>query len=309
MHLFMHFRSRRVSKGESPTNSIAARIRQPSAWVDLCQSWCQRLRRVAVLAIAIALLGTTAPALAGSLGDRVSRFPEWQSKPRLQLAKGDLVYPNWMEGTWEVTSTLLEQYAPLAPEIVTPGFEKNKRFLKKPVTFKVKFSPEESANRSNALPSIQNNQQVDESDDVTIVADREFNGLNLAKAYLGDRKVVSVKVDPDDPNRQITELSGNRTLVSVVTARGSEMPSDEEFMATEITQQVFRGDSSIYLNEVETTTDYRKLQPPVTAIEADQMTAIYLSPQDPDFFAAGGQPVALYHYKLELFPLEDNAKK
>jgi hypothetical protein len=35
---------------------------------------------------------------------------------------------------------------------------------------------------------------------------------------------------------------------------------------------------------------------------ADQMTAVYLSPQDPDFFKSGNQPVALYRYRLELIP-------
>jgi hypothetical protein len=35
---------------------------------------------------------------------------------------------------------------------------------------------------------------------------------------------------------------------------------------------------------------------------ANQVTAIYLSPQDPDYFAAGGRPVGLYRYRLEFFP-------
>jgi hypothetical protein len=35
-------------------------------------------------------------------------------------------------------------------------------------------------------------------------------------------------------------------------------------------------------------------------IEAEQITAIYLSPQDPDYFKAAGHPVALYRYHLQL---------
>ncbi len=33
------------------------------------------------------------------------------------------------------------------------------------------------------------------------------------------------------------------------------------------------------------------------------MTAIYLSPQDPNYFKAAGNPVALYRYQLTLQPL------
>jgi hypothetical protein len=35
-------------------------------------------------------------------------------------------------------------------------------------------------------------------------------------------------------------------------------------------------------------------------ISAEQITAIYLSPQDPDYFKAGDRPVALYRYHLDL---------
>ena len=37
---------------------------------------------------------------------------------------------------------------------------------------------------------------------------------------------------------------------------------------------------------------------------ADQITAIYLSPQDPDYFKAKDKPVALYRYQLAFSPLE-----
>ncbi|WP_442957357.1 DUF6816 family protein [Phormidium sp. CCY1219] len=247
------------------------------------------------------LWGTTG-AIAGPLSDRLERFPDWQSKPPVQLVQGDLVYPDWMEGTWEVTSTLKTQVAPLAPDILTPGFEKNKRYLEKPISFQVRFAEEQSPGK--LLVPMQAQQGLVSAQKAPVVADREFNGLNIAKAYLGDRKVLSVKVDPTNPNRQITQLRGDRQLVSIVTARGSEMPSPDEFVATEITQQVFRKEPQIYFNEVETTTEYQRVQPPLNAIEGNQVTAIYLSPQDPDYFEAGGKPVALYEYKLELSPVE-----
>ena len=239
-------------------------------------------------------------ARAGVLGDRISSFPNWDSKPPIAVAKGDLVYPDWMGGNWNVSSTLVDLAAPLAPNVVTPGFERNRQYLQQPVLFKVRFQPEINTGLfSNYRSKLAKK----------IVGDRAFNGLNIAKAYLGDRAVLSVKVDPTNPNRQITVLKGERQLTSIVTGRGTETPSPCEFISTEISQQVFRGETDIYLNEVETTTAYRYMvggeennASVSIKIEADQVTAIYLSPQDPDYFAAGGHPVALYRYRLELMP-------
>jgi hypothetical protein len=68
-----------------------------------------------------------------------------------------------------------------------------------------------------------------------------------------------------------------------------------------VSQQVFRGTPHLYFNTVETTTAYRRLH---SSIEANQVTAIYLSPQDPDYFKAVDRPVALYRYRLQLLPVE-----
>lgn len=135
------------------------------------------------------------------------------------------------------------------------------------------------------------------------IADRAFNGLNIAKAYLGDRAIRSVKVDPNSPNRQITTLRSGRQLVSVVTGRASETPAPDQFIGTEVSYQVFRGTPQPYFNEVETTTAYQRQQSPGVVVEALQVTAVYLSPQDPHYFKTQGQPVALYRYQLELVPV------
>ncbi|KAM3098496.1 DUF6816 family protein [Phormidesmis sp. 146-35] len=263
------------------------------------------------------------PVQAGVLSDRVAAFPQWQSKPPIQTAQGDLIYPTWLKGTWHVTSTLVDLVAPLAPEVVTPGFESNRDYLNQPVKFDVRFVKQGSAkNRiAAALKSLQQRSRTPE-----VVADRAFNGLNLAKAYLGDRAVLAVKVDPESPNRQITLLRDDRQLVSIVNARAVETPALNQFITTEIFQQVFRGSSQPYLNQVETTTAYRRSEergeseergdrseerrtPAISSsypqgVVADQMTAVYLSSQDPDYFKTGERPVALYRYRLEFVPVE-----
>ncbi|WP_009632342.1 DUF6816 family protein [Synechocystis sp. PCC 7509] len=218
-------------------------------------------------------------AQAGQLESSLAGFPRWQ-KLTVQAASGDLIYPDWMAGTWNVTSTLVDVAAPLAPDLVTPGFESNRRSLNVPVSFTVRFVRDAKQN---------------------LVADRAFNGLNLAKAYLG-RSVIAVKTDPTSPNKQITLLKSDRTLLSSVTGRATESLQNNKFITAEVFQQLFKGGSQPYFNEVESTTAYQYLAN--STIEADQVTAVYLSPQDPDYFKANSQPVTLYRYRLEFLHLD-----
>ncbi|MEH2160121.1 MAG: DUF6816 family protein [Nostoc sp.] len=237
-------------------------------------------------------------AFAGELSERLANFPQWEKLTSVQPASGDLIYPEWMAGSWQVTSTLVDLAAPLAPDIVTPGFEGNRRQLNQPVSFVVRF-----VKAQPHISSLKIFPQIDYKFQ-SLVADRAFNSLNLARAYLGDEAVLSVKVDPDSPNRQITFLRSSRQLVSIVTARATETVSDSKFITTEVFQQLFKGGSRPYLNSVESTTAYHKLLTTNPAIEADQVTAVYLSPQDPDYFKAGSRPAALYRYRLEFVPVQ-----
>jgi len=245
--------------------------------------------------------------LAGPLTERVATFPAWNGKPPVLAVQGDLHYPTWMVGTWTVESRLVDLSAPLAPAVVTPGFEGNRSQLNQPISFQVRFLPQRQLLQSQSgfqapapilkLPSAAPD---------PVVADRAFNGLNLARAYLGDGAVQSVTVDPRSPNRQVTLLGGDRQLISIVSGRTTEQPDDQHFLATEVFQQVFRGAGHPYLNQVETTTAYERLSANGPVL-ADQFTAIYLSPQDAAYFKAGDRPVALYHYRLTLTPIRETA--
>jgi hypothetical protein len=318
------------------------------------------VREILVLWLVLVLLLWGGEAQAGQLAERLAQFPHWESKPPVTAAEGDLVYPDWMEGTWNVTSTLVDQVAPLAPEVVTPGFESNRRYLNQPVSFLVRFqalsnppigrvpaTQTEISDRFLPLKtptgrvsfgkgSEYRRAQNSKLKTFGVVADRAFNGLNIGRAYLGDRVIQSVKVDPDSPNRQITSLRTGRQLISVVTGRASETPTPDQFIATEVSNQVFRGTPQPYFNQVETTTAYQLLRSadrsvrlsavrlssqslphaevsatlsPSLEIEADQVTAVYLSPQDSDYFKAQARPVALYRYRLQLLPVESTAER
>lgn len=257
----------------------------------------KRLKRkfIWVTLLILVWLLCSGEAMASPLAERLSAFPNWSAKPPVQPSEGDLVYPAWMDGPWRMTSTLLEMKAPLSPVIVTPGFEGNRKFLEVPIEADIHFQKARVSQGKFLNRPLKTTQGI--------VSDRAFNGLSLARAYLGNDWVETVKVDPENPNRQITFLKDNQQLVSTVTGRAVEHPDDGTFITTEVFQQFFRGGRpTVYLNEVENTTAYYYKQ---GHIEADQITAVYLSPKDPDYFKAIDQPVALYRYGLTLYPQGD----
>ncbi|WP_137668376.1 DUF6816 family protein [Sphaerospermopsis reniformis] len=265
------------------------------------------LKTILSLCLIILFLFTNAEAKAGELSEKLANFTQWEKLTSVKPAKGDLVYPDWIAGTWNVTSTLVDLAAPLAPDIITPGFEANRSQLNQPVNFVVRFVKVKPQNSGFNL-FFKTNKQSQNQQSLILVADRVFNSLNLSRAYLGDDAVLAVKLDPESPNRQITFFRGDRQLVSVVTARTTEKNPDGKFISAEVFQQYFKGGSRAYFNNVESTTAYHlvstsdpKLYP---TIEADQVTAVYLSPQDPDYFTAGSRPVALYRYRLEFYPIQ-----
>ncbi len=258
-----------------------------AGWMHvLCCRW-----PVQLICLVWAIGALSLPVQAGSLADRVAQYPQgWQAPPALAPAQGDLIYPGWFLGQWQAVSTLIDQVAPLAPEVVTPGFEGNRQYLEQPVTFAVRFV---SAAPVGPLG-------IRLSGVSAVVAERAFNSLSVARAYLGDSAVQSVKVDPQSPNRQITYLRGGRQLVSTIQARGVEADDPDTFTTSEFFLQEFRGAPQLYFNRVENTTTYHRLPTDPATIAADQVTAIYLSPQDADYFKAGNRPVALYHYQMTL---------
>ena len=249
------------------------------------------LYRIILFIVAFTLFSQSA--IASPLANRLQQYPQWDNKPPAKIARGDLYYPQWMAGTWSVESILKEQIAPLAPEVITPGFNDNQQYIDRPVTFLVRFETKDSQPEKRLFFQQQNNARGN-----FVVADRVFNGTNIAAAYLGTNNVLKVTVDPENPNRQLTLLNGDRKLISTVIKRASETLTERHFMTTEVTKQLFESPTRFYLNEVETTSDYQLIAP--EKIQAQQFTAIYLSPQDPDYFKAINRPVAIYRYQLNL---------
>jgi hypothetical protein len=226
-------------------------------------------------------------AVAASLPQHIADFPRW-SLPTNLLTEGELIYPQWFAGEWQATSILREQVAPLAPAVVTPGFDRNKANIDRPYQFRVRFG----STTTTVAAGIAVERKSEK-----IVADRTFNGEQIANAYLGANAVKSIQTSDRPRVVQVTKLSNGTELRSTVTGYGSELLGSDSFVTTEVDQQIFQGKTT-YLNTVETTTKYRLVGK--HHITADQVTAIYLSPQDPDYFRSLQRPVALYRYTLEL---------
>lgn len=262
--------------------------------VPLANSLGQRRRLVWLGLLLMVWLLCSGQAQALDLADHLAALPQQSDQSPLPPARGDLVYPDWLEGNWQLSSTLIEMVAPQAPTVISPGFEGNRVWLNQPVSCRVRFI---------AVPrpwlGLVHSRRLGSAPEQQVVADRAFNGLNLARAYLGEEQVRGVELDPENPNRQVTRLADGRRLQSTVTGRRVVSPGDDRFLSTERVQQVFWGESVPGFNRVDITTAYQRFP---TGVVADQVTAVYLSPQDPDFFKAGNQPVALYRYRLELIP-------
>jgi hypothetical protein len=171
--------------------------------------------------------------------------------------------------------------------------------LNRPITFSVKFGPE-TFNIAAFPPLPFPVGQILPSQG--IVADRAYNGMSLADALLGKAVLQSIKVDPQSPNRQVALFQNGQKLVTRISDRATETPSDANFVSSELYQQEFRSSTQIYFNRVENTIAYHQVSSKPPLIEADQVTAIYLSPQDPDYFKAKDRPVTLYRYQLQFLP-------
>lgn len=247
---------------------------------------------VLTIALFVSLLVNIYPAHSGILADRIGQYPHWQHRLSLATPNQELIFPTWFEGKWDVNNILIEQIAPLSPKFKSPAFDSNQKYIDKNISFSVKFIPTIlKQKKDNFIPSILNNKTV-------IIPDRTFNGLAIARAYLGEENVKEVIMSQNNPAEQITKFQGENKLISTVIGRQQESISEEDFITSEITRQFFRRPNSVYLNSVETTTKYKLINP--NYIQGIQITAIYLSPQDPDYFIAFDQPVALYYYTLDL---------
>lgn len=74
---------------------------------------------------------------------------------------------------------------------------------------------------------------------IIIIADRKFNSLSIAQAYLGIDNVEKVVINPNNTTEQITKFRGENELISTVIGRQQENISEKDFITSEVTRQFF----------------------------------------------------------------------
>ena len=134
-----------------------------------------------------------------------------------------------------------------------------------------------SRDLSGAEPEIQYAVRFVKDDAGRIVGDRAFNARSVGRALLGDQ-LQRVRNDPQNPNRQLADLSGDQSLESTIIGRRSEQQPQEQFLADELSLQVLHGPGDPRVSQVETLSRYARID--ADRIEARQWQVSYGSPAD-----------------------------
>ena len=185
------------------------------------------------------------PALAdgtGTLEQRRTRWPQWRlPAPLPRPGRGDMEYPAWFAGDWQVSSWEAES----SPQSA--------------VRWTVRFRTGPNG---------------------AVVGERASNAQAVGRALLGDA-LQEVRDDPANPNRQLARLRGEQTLESTVVGRRSEQPAGNanQFLSDELSLQVLHGPGDPRVSRIETLSRYeRREEGGRRWIEAEQWQARYPSP-------------------------------
>lgn len=205
------------------------------------------------------LLGLMLAAPAGAapadkaLQQRLAAWPAWSLPAPLERpGRSDLIYPDWFAGHWRVHSHD-------DPDREGTGMD---------LTYSVRFERDGQGR---------------------VVGDRAFNASAVGRAALGER-LLRVRNDPRNPNRQIALLAGGLQLESTVIGRRQATPDADTLLAAELSLQVLhrsvdadaegRDDSGgdPRISRVETLSRYRRLDD--GRIIGEQWQASYGSPAE-----------------------------
>ncbi len=154
------------------------------------------------------------------LYERKSIWPDWRLPSSIKRPglKDDLIYPDWFEGVWDVTSEIES--------------DQNQE----PVIHSAKFSLNTSGD---------------------LIADREYNTNSYALSTKTGG-FLSVKNDPKSPNRQFAKLTEDRYLETKIIGRLQEKIDNNIFITDELILQILHTPEFSRVSQVETLTEFKK---------------------------------------------------
>ena len=132
--------------------------------------------------------------------------------------KDDLIYPDWFEGVWDVTSEIES--------------DQNQE----PIIHSAKFILNTSGD---------------------LIADREYNTKSYALSTKTGG-FLSVKNDPKSPNRQFAKLTEDRYLETKIIGRLQEKIDNNIFITDELILQILHTPEFSRVSQVETLTEFKK---------------------------------------------------
>ena len=143
------------------------------------------------------------------------RFPSSINRPGL---KDDLIYPDWFEGVWDVTSEI--------------EVDKNQELIIHSAKFIHNISGD-------------------------LISDREYNTKSYALSSKA-AGFLSVKNDPKSPNRQFAKLTEDRYLETKIIGRLQEKINNNIFITDELILQILHTPEFRRISQVETLTEFKK---------------------------------------------------
>ena len=238
----------------------------------------------------------------GLLESRVTE--DLMSKVPYSIESNDIFYPSFFKGSWDVSSATTAVEAPCG----TAMFGGNSTFL----NAQNEIGPERALKyRARFIPSA----SVEQSPKV--IADREYNVVEIAKAAMGENAVVDVPMAL--PNKFCCLLApsgaGSMFTVDMITVgRRQEYVSKDKFDCSELVRQIVASPPSAgakrqpSLKEIEAVSLYtagqKNSEGKVDEIKCVQRVATFLVPiqEDPIGFRlwqmSRGRPVDVRFYEL-----------
>lgn len=229
------------------------------------------------------------------------------SPPPYGMEGTDIYYPSYFNGVWNVDSKTTEIKAPCGILLFGGNntYARAQSEISTSLRYKARFIAEGTSSNNNA-----------------VIADREYNVVEIAKAAMGSNAVLNVPLaTPNKVSVVLTPNGANQILTAdlLTLNRRSEVINDCEFHCSEVVRQVIApankvnsvatttSTSPTLLKEIETASLYRAVRDnngAIREIKCRQRSATFILPSQQDqiayqmWQATRGRPIDVRFYDV-----------